>query len=220
MLSMKALLLMAIFSFGSMASVEIPVNHCSPVVDSKVYRSGDFQSPYPRTVSFDCTYICHTAGKLIRLQGRSTVRVHSMDEDASMTACQGVLVKKVAWGYDFDRVQPFYAYDTKIKELKRFAFKAVSRQNDTEIEYLLHLKQNLDVVIKAYAQAGNPEFYEAALIMQKMASELPFVTSTLDRYTKTLIERGGLVVLETRAESLVLMNLNSLAHWRVPHHLF
>lgn len=143
-----------------------------------------------------------------------------MDEDASMTVCQGIRVKKVPWGYDFDRIQPFYAFDTRIKAVKRFAFESVPRQNDTEIEYLLHLKQNLDVVIKAYAQAGNSEFYEASLIMGKIAGELPFNTTTLDKYLKILMERRGYILLETRAESLVLISLNSLAHWRVPNHLF
>lgn len=219
-LSMKTLILILAFvSFNSFAA-RIPDNHCLGNVDSKVYKNADFHQAYPRKVSFECTYECKANGKVTKVKGLRTVTVNNMEDDASGTVCQGVILKKVPWGWDFDKVVPFYAFDTSMNDVKRFAFENMNFKNQTEQEYLLRLKDTLKVVAKAFAQAGHPEFYQASQTLTKISDELPAKTTTLDKYIKLVIEARGHVPFEAKADSLVLTNVKTHAAWRVPHYQY
>jgi hypothetical protein len=209
-----------VLSTSTYAGETLKDNFCVPRVDSKRYIMNDFHASYPKTVKFECTYECQANGKVELVTGPSTVSVTSMDSDARDVVCQGVKVKKVSWGYDFDGIEAFYAYTTSIKQIKAFAFANVNRNNKYEKELLQELQMNLNKVIAAYIITGVPHFVEAALILDGIAKELPASTKSLDKYMDILIKQNGKVAFEANALSLVLMNVNSNAAWRVPTHLF
>lgn len=70
----------------------------------------------------------------------SKVTVTSMDDDALSIVCQGVKVKKVSWGYDFDKVEPFYAYQSNFLEIKRWAFENVNQDPSKNLQKGILLK--------------------------------------------------------------------------------
>lgn len=214
-------MLLAFLAMNSFAAppVVIPENHCAAMVDSKVYKNADFHQAYPRKVSFECTYECKANGKVTKVKGLLSVTVNNMEDDAG-TVCQGIQLKRVPWGWDFDKVVPFYAFDTPMTDVKRFAFENMKLKGEIEQEYLLRLKNTLLVVAKAYAQAGHNEFWLASQVLTKMSDELPAKTTTLDKYIKLVIDNRGYVPFEAKAESLVLTNVKTHAAWRVPHYQF
>lgn len=189
-------------------------------VDSKRYLQNDFHAAYPKTVKFECTYECMANSRVELVTGPMSVQVTSMDSDAKDVVCQGVKVKKVSWGYDFDGVEPFYAYQTGIKQIKAFAFANVNRNNKNEKQLLEDLKINLNKVIGAYVMTKVPYFVDAAMILDQIAKELPASTKTLDKYMDILVKQNGKIAFDATAQSMVLMNVSSNAAWRVPSHLF
>ncbi len=203
-----------------MATAYIPLNHCAPQIQSKRYIESDFSSKYPRSVKFECNYDCHVNGKIEVVPSIRDVRVHNMDEDAKLTGCQGVQVKKVAWGYDFDKIVPFYAYATDMKEMKRFAFEFIDPKNSTEVEFLKHLKENLQTVSSAYRVTGVPNFINAAFVLEKITAELPDTTKTLDKYISEIVQLKGKIPPVFETHGLILTNINAHAAWRIPSHLF
>lgn len=212
--------LFLVLSTSAFAGETLKDNFCLPRVDSKRYIQNDFHAAYPKTVKFECTYECMANGRVELVTGPMTVQVTSMDSDAKDVVCQGVKVKKVSWGYDFDGVEAFYAYQTGIKQIKAFAFANVNRNNKIEKQLLEDLKMNLNKVIAAYIMTRVPHFTEAALILDSIAKELPASTKTLDKYTDIVVKQNGKIAFDSTAESLVLMNVSSNAAWRVPTHLF
>lgn len=219
---MKTLIttLFVVLSTSSFAAEALKDNFCIPRVDSKRYIQNDFHAAYPKTVKFECTYECMANGRVEIITGKSTVQVTSMDSDALDVVCQGVKVKKVSWGYDFDRIVPFYAYATDIKPIKKFAFENVNRNNKTEKQLLQELKLNTNKVVAAYIITRVPHFVEAAHILDQIAKELPESTKTLDKYMGILVKQNGQAQFDSTAQSLVLMNVSSGASWRVPSHQF
>lgn len=216
----SALLSILFFTLGAYASSEIPVNHCSPRIQSKRYIDSDFSTKYPRRVKFECVYECQLNEGLELVAAIKDVMIRNMEDDARLTACQGVQVKKVSWGWDFDKIVPFYAYDSDMKEMKAFAFSRVSQKNETEKKYLANLKGTLKQVATAFKVTGVKHFHEAGLRLDRIADELPLKTSELDRAVDEIIKLKGKLPSNTEARGLVLTNINTHAAWRIPVHLF
>lgn len=215
-----ALLSILFFTLGAYASSEIPLNHCSPRLDSKRYIDSDFSVQYPRRVKFECLYECQLSEGLELVSATKDVLIRNMEDDATMTACQGVQVKKVSWGWDFDRIVPFYAYDTVMREMKTFAFSHINQKNETEIKFLVKLKTTLKQVAAAFKVTGVANFQEAALRMEKIADELPLKTKELDLAINEIVKLKGKLPAPSSAQGLLLMNINTHAAWRIPSHLF
>lgn len=215
-----ALLSILFFTLGAYASSEIPLNHCSPRLDSKRYIDSDFSVQYPRRVKFECLYECQLSEGLELVSATKDVLIRNMEDDATMTACQGVQVKKVSWGWDFDRIVPFYAYDTVMREMKTFAFSRINQKNETEIKFLVKLKTTLKQVAGAFKVTGVANFQEAALRMEKIADELPLKTKELDLAINEIVKLKGKLPAPSSAQGLLLMNINTHAAWRIPSHLF
>lgn len=214
------LLSLMLFSLGASAGSDIPLNHCIPQIASKRYIGSDFSTKYPRAVKFECTYECNVDNRIEYVLAIKDVRVNNIEDDARMTACQGVQVKKVSWGYDFDKIVPFYAFDTEMIEMKRFAFESINQKNQTETKYLKELQKNLSTVAAAYQSTGVPYFVEASLQMSKIAAELPGKTTLLDKYIKEIVTLKGEVPPMTTSQGMVLINIKTHAAWRIPGHLF
>lgn len=216
-LSLAALLI----SIGAKAAdVKIPENHCAPRVDSKRYVDTHFSTGYPRSVVFECTYDCRVNGRLMDIIGTKSVTVNNMQEDATDTGCQGVKVKKVSWGWEFDRIEPFYAYSTAMPEMKRFAFENINQKNATETKLLTELKANLTVVSEAYKKVGWGQFKDASGMLDKIIEQLPAKTTLLDKYVKQIVDHRGETPVNGTGLSLVLVNIKGQAHWRFPSHLY
>jgi hypothetical protein len=202
-------------------------NFCRPLVDSKKYIQNDFKAPYPKTVKFECTYECMANSETINITAVSTVRVNTIQDDAYSVVCQGVKVKKVSWGYDFDGIELFYGYDTALKEIKKFAFDHISTNNSEEIKRLTTLKTTLEQVAQSYAQAGASaggeyakNFGEAALILSEMAKDLPYNSQKLNLAIKQIVINKGVISQDVKAQSLVDRIIITAAAWRIPIHLF
>nr|BDT27531.1 hypothetical protein BHI3_09970 [Bacteriovorax sp. HI3] len=204
-------------------------NFCSPIIDSKRYLTNDFHSNYPRRVKFECTYQCKANGKMQTIMAVSDVTIHSMDDDATNVVCQGVVVKKVSWGYDFDKVVPFYAYMTSMPEIKAWAFDNISlnpKINSLEVANLQKLKQDLYQVAASFIMAGNnggaatAHFIEAGKRLSAIGDQLPGKTTLLDETIKQIVVNRGAGKLGNTADSLVNTVISSAAGWRIPSHQF
>ncbi|MBY0517170.1 MAG: hypothetical protein K2P81_09690 [Bacteriovoracaceae bacterium] len=211
---------MLLASFATYAAVEIPENSCLAEVGSKRYIQNDFNASYPRKVSFDCIYDCKKNGKIEKITATSKVNVSNIEDDATQVVCQGIIVKKVAWGWDFDKVVPFYAFDTSMPELKRWAFEKLPQNNATEVQYLMNLKAKLKEVAAAYVNTKIPTFIEAAKVLENIGNDLPGNTKLLDRQISALVKTRGKVELSLETKDLVLTQIKVLANWRIPSHEF
>ncbi len=203
-------------------------NQCSPDVDSKTYLSTDFSLVYPRKAKFECKYKCRTKGKIEVVAAVSEMTVSSMDDDAKSVVCQGVEVKKVAWGYDFDRIVPFYAFSTNLKEIKRWAFQNISQNpktNAKERELLSQLKTDIYQIAASFIMAGvnggaaTAHFKEAGEKLSAIAEKLPHDTKILDEVIAEIIVNKGQIPTHG-ADSLVHRMILSAAGWKIPSHQF
>lgn len=189
---------------------------------TKKYISNEFHT-YPRNVIFKCTYLCNAEGTIDSVVAISNVTIHNFEEDAYMTACQGVEVKKTTWGYDFDKINPFYAPETRLVELKNGRFENISFNPETnakEKARLEKLKQDLSQISSSFIVAGStgPEqtryFVEAGLTLAKVAEGLPMNTNVLDEVISRIGEpKTGQA---NQAAALVDQFIKSAASWRVP----
>ncbi len=204
-------------------------NYCSPIIDSKKYISNDFSLVYPRKAHFECTYRCKANGKMSTIIAVSKVSVSSMDDDATSVVCQGVVVKKVTWGYDFDKIEPFYAYKTGLVEIKRWAFENVSQDPKVNVEeyaLLKTLKTDLYQVSAALITAGinggasAAYFNEAGQKLSKIADELPNKTTLLNEAIRQIIVNKGPGKLDGTYLPLMNQMLMTSASWKIPTHLF
>lgn len=202
-------------------------NFCRPIIDSKKYIQNDFKAPYPKTIKFECTYECMANNEVTSITALSTIRVNTIEDDAYSVVCQGVKVKKVAWGYDFDGIELFYGYDTQLKEIKKFSFDNISTNNPEEIKRLTTLKATLEQVAQSYAQAGASaggeyakNFGEAAMQLTEIANDLPYNSQKLNLAIKQIVINRGVIAPDAKAQSLVDRMIISAAAWRIPIHLF
>lgn len=200
------------------------LNECSPLPATKKYLSKDFHA-YPRDVVFDCVYECNKDDVIYPVNAISKAHINTIDEDALMTTCQGVVVKKTKWGYDFDKVVPFYAADTNLVGLKKWAFANVEfnpATNPHEKAKLLKLKEELNQISTSYIVAGasggqaTKYFVEAGTTLAEVAKGLPMNTRVLDEVLQRIIENRGKSKTSGTSEALIEMMLSSAASWRIP----
>lgn len=217
-------LLALTLSFSALSRPNEPepaANHCVPVPDSKQYSGNtNFHDPYPRRVSFECDYRCHHNGRVEVISGVMTVTVNNMDEDAYGTTCQGVKLKKVPWGWDYDGFEGFYAFDAAAPEVRRFAFENISRNNPIEARKLAQLKITLGNVGGTFKTVPNLEFNKAGDMLLKIAGELPAKTKELDKAIKRIVELNGKIQMGGTAEGVLLAQISAHAAWRIPSHQF
>ena len=205
---------------------DLKTNYCRPILDSKRYLTNNFEMKYPKKVKFECNYECLANNQVSTITATSEVTVTSMDDDASSVVCQGVRVKKVSWGYDFDGADIFFAYDTNLLEIKRFAFENIKLNNNSPevLARLNKLKLDLNQVAAAYIQAGASSgaqgFKDAGKILFEIAEQLPQKTTLLDNAIKQIIIKKGVIGFDAKAESLVDRVILSSAAWKIPTHQF
>lgn len=218
MKSITALLYLTLFSATAVAASP-SLNKCLPLPATKRYISTEFHT-YPRSVIFECTYECNAQDTIHSVKAISNVTIKNFEEDAFMTTCQGVVVKKTNWGFDFDKVEAFYAPDTTLNELKKWAFENIDfnpEVNVQEKEKLTKLKQDLNQISSSFITAGStgPEstryFLEAGVTLAKIAEGLPMNTKKLEEIINRIAEPKN-----NQAADLVDLFIKSSASWRIP----
>ena len=193
---------------------------CTPVPESKTYINPDFSRPYPREVSFECTYNCTRQGRVEKVKAITTTMVRDTTEDARNTTCLGVKMKQVPWGWELDGYEAFYAFNANMLELKRYAFENLKRNNKIETEQLLKLKETLTYVANNFLLTNVDNFMTAAKEMQAVANELPSKTTKLDQVIKQIVDLRGQIPPGASAATLLYMQINTHAHWRIPTYLY
>lgn len=224
-------ILILVYSFSALANGKDVVpgeNECSPEIDSKTYLSTDFSLSYPRKARFECRYKCRANGKIEVVSAISEMTVTSMEDDAKSVVCQGVVVKKVAWGFDFDKIVPFYAFSTNMKAIKRWAFQNISQDpkyNAAERELLANLKKDINQIAGSFIMAGinggiaTAYFKEAGMKLSQIAEGLPHNTKLLDEVIAEIIVNKGQIPA-SGSDSLVHRMIFSSASWKIPTHQF
>lgn len=215
--------ILALIFFTPQNSLATEFGQCeADIIKPKTYIQNDFQAPYPKQVVFSCFYNCHGPNGIESIIGVTKVRVSNINSDARTVVCQGVKVKEVSWGYDFDGTTPFYAYNTRIESIKKWAFQYISRENSMELEKLAELKEVLDQVGQSFVTAGSSNitysyFMEAGEVLLDIARELPDSSKLLDKYLEEIIQQNGTFLGSVNTkEYLIFNNLIQQAHWRLP----
>jgi hypothetical protein len=193
---------------------------CTPVPESKTYINPDFSRPYPREVSFECTYNCTRQGRVEKVKAVTTTMVRDTTEDARNTTCLGVKMKQVPWGWELDGYEAFYAFNASMVEMKRYAFENLKRNTKVENEQLLKLKETLTYVANNFLLTNVESFMNAAKEMQAIANELPSKTTKLDLVIKQIVALRGQIPPGASAATLLYMQINTHAHWRIPTYLY
>lgn len=218
------MLRLGIFTLILMSSIGqvlgLDYGSCEPNLTSKRYIQNDFSAPYPKEVIFSCEYHCFDGSKLHNVTGISKVNVIDISHDARAVVCAGVKVKQTSWGWDFDRVDPFYVYTSNISELRNWANKNISRENPQELRLVEELKPVFMEVGLTYIQVGKPgfeQFRDAGLLIYSIAVELPESTKTLDAEIKKILARGrnNQPPVDT-ADGLIHGFISSQAYFRFP----
>ena len=215
---MKKTILILIVALKSSLVYSLEFSQCLPKISSKKYIENDYQSPFPRTVVFSCEYECMRESGIELVLGTSRVELRSISDEAYLTVCQGAIIKKGKWGYELDRVDPFFVYDTRIEELKDWAY-SINMPLDTNIskQLLTKFKETLSQVVDSYFIAGNnsDEFLYAAKALQGIEKELPEKTEALDSYIEKIENLQGDISSDFTGENLVLRYLKATVGWRV-----
>jgi hypothetical protein len=218
------LILNSMNTFAAKGDVIPGPNQCAAVMDSKVYITSEFHA-YPRTVIFECTYKCNANGKIDTLKGTSKVLISNMSDDALLPVCQGLQMKTVPWGYDFDKIVPFYAPDTEIVNLKNWSFENIDfnpQTNLLERARLEKLKKDLYQISSSFIISGNSGgealryFKEAGIKISEIADGLPMNTKLLDEVIQQIIVNKGAVMPAQTPESIIYPMVKNAAAWRIP----
>ena len=193
-------------------------NFCIADEGSKKYLSDHFSKPYPKKVKFSCIYKCQKADGHQTIKGISEMTVNNLQEDATRVVCQGVKVKKVSYGYEFDKTLPFYAHEAQTPQVKAWANLNINHNNSYEYSKLLSSKSELNLVARNYIQAAKPGyeyFKKAGIVLMDIAYGLPEDTSKLDKYLHE-ISLGQISNDMLTADSLIKTYLNSIFKYRIP----
>ncbi|MFG1499468.1 hypothetical protein ABMA70_04605 [Halobacteriovorax sp. XZX-3] len=216
---MKAAVI-GILSLNILAAIPSP-GFCLADYATKKYIQNDFSAPYPKEVIFSCQYDCRDmeSESIEKITGISKVSVSNISDDALKVVCQGVIVKKSKWGYDYDRTLEFYAHQTNIKEVKSWANHTIPTENKYTTKLLTDFKNHLNKVYPSYKIAGESktevakEFAQAAYVLEEMAKQLPENRNLFDEYRLMLEQRNGETGSELTANKLVMDQILFGASW-------
>ena len=198
------------------------VNRCLAQPSSKKYISSAFGA-YPRKVIFECTYLCNAENKIYSVNAITNVTISNFDEDAKRTVCQGVVVKKTSFGYDLDRVVSFYAPETNLLDIKKWAFDNINfnpAKNTSEKAKLTTLKASILQAGASYITAGRSGsaatkyFLDAGIELSKIAEGLPMNPKKLDEIIARISRPRPTQI--SRSTNLVDTFIKTNASWRIP----
>lgn len=210
---LKFVLLPIVLSFTFASRASLLDGQCLAQPESKRYLSNNFSQPYPKVISFRCKYECFSQGVFTTIEGISNVKSFSMSDDARKIVCQGVRVKKVSWGFEYDDVEPFFSHNTNIAEIKSWATDNVDVVSEGSRELRNKLYVNLKVVGDSYILAGQQsiEFLEAGQTLLLMQEDELLLKHYLNILNEALLADG--LGHELSSEVLILKFLYANARW-------
>lgn len=200
---------------GHGADVELAPGFCRPLIDSKVYLNNDFSHGYPREITFTCQYECRAENELKTFIGTTALTLRDTSDDAVHAVCQGVLVKKVSWGWDFAGVASFYGRASIAPDLRQAARAELPANGSEEYRLRLALAKTLEDVSKAFLMAHDSRFEEAGRQLGQIAKDLPGKSPVLNKYLTELSQDHFISPNQISAKSLVLMMLQTHALWLI-----
>ncbi|RZF22252.1 MULTISPECIES: hypothetical protein [Halobacteriovorax] len=217
---LKLLISLILFSFNSYA---LEAGHCISDYSTKRYIQNDFSAPYPKEVIFTCRYRCLDLEgyESEEILGTSTITVNSLSDDALKVVCQGVIVKKSKWGYEYSRTDSFYAHFTEISEIKDWANKNIPLDNSISKKLLRDFKKTITSVYQSYEIAGRSntpvakEFSKAAQVLKEMANQLPEDQSLFNLYRKKIEDLDGKTGKDFNSEKLIMDQILFGARWSI-----
>lgn len=197
------------------ADVELAPGFCRPLIDSKIYLKNGFSDGYPREIAFTCQYECRAENEIRTFVGTIALTLRDTSDDAIHAVCQGVLVKKVSWGWDFAGVTPFYGRAAIAPDLKQVAMAELPVNGAEEYRLRLALAKTLEDVSKTFLMAHDSRFEEAGRQLAQIAKDLPGESPVLNRYLAELSQNHFVLPNQISAKSLVLMMLRTHAFWLI-----
>jgi len=201
------------------------VGNCLALPSTKKYLSYDFTAPYPKDVTLSCKYICKSESRIEEITAIRTVTITNQRTEGLNLVCRGIIVKDGRWGFEFDKVQPFFVFDTNMIEIREWAFAEGLEKDGPGSELLMeNLIQSFKQISASYKIAGTTNmptsiyFGEAANILLRMVNELPNNKATLDYYTQRLELTNGHITNQINSENLVLRLVSTFSKWRISLH--
>lgn len=202
---------------SSAPALSLDYGMCEANVSSKQYLNDVFSQAYPKTVQFKCLYDCMGSAGLQRIWGNSAVTIRNERDDAIKTVCQGAIVKRTSWGWDYAGAKPFYAHLAETEQVKDFARNWVDRDNAIERALLVQLKSKAFEVAQMYFKVGAREefryYQEAGVAMYQVVAGLPDDTQELDQLIETIAWEGKLPDMDT-SQGLLHSFIKSEAKFR------
>lgn len=182
-----------------------------------MYLQNNLADDYPREVIFQCTYEClNSKTSLDFVTATHKVLLYNQQQEATLTACQGVKVKKNSWGYEYAGTTSFYAHLIKNVELKKWAKKS-GRNLQTEHKLKQNLIKTLTEIITAYKIASKSTdqfantYQQASFLLENVIASLEAEDfRILDAY----VREPRSIPPYFSANHLVTRVLQDIAHWR------
>ena len=166
----------------NLGAYALDLGMCKPLKDTKKYINFSSEQGYPRKVSFSCDYLCQDKTGEKKIKGTTSITLSSMEDDAKRSVCQGVKVKKVSWGWEFDSEEEFYAHMAQTKEVKSWANSNIEHFNKIDQKLLAQKKLDLNKIARSYLEVNTPGhkyFKEAGIVLMDIAYHIPENTKLL-----------------------------------------
>lgn len=213
------LLFLCIFSLSSFGSEGLGEGECISLPASKRYVDFNSSTTYPKMYKFTCDFQCSSNGEVTTVNALHEVEVRNLSGEARDVVCHGVKVKRVSWGYDFDRADTFFIYEAGLSELTSFGMnEGVSLDHQNSNLLMSKLVNDLEQILVGYRVASRSNvasakpFGVAADLIESLLEGLPGETQELDQI---LMEGLEVDTREHTGLNLVLRALSSSAGWRL-----
>lgn len=195
---------------------------CVADSSSKRYINDVFYDHYPKTFIFECNYDCLSSDGIEKVTAISSAVSYNLRDDARKVVCEGVKVKEIPYGFEFDKVIPFFSHQTRTKEIKEWASRNIPVFTDSSRKLLNHFYMQIGEVAKSYLTAGS-----ASIFFKDAGETLSLIVNErdekvlLNKYLMLLnkkLERGPLGH-ELTSENLILKSIYAHGRWMLPNYI-
>ncbi|MEE3078789.1 MAG: hypothetical protein VX341_05585 [Bdellovibrionota bacterium] len=195
---------------------------CVADPSSKRYMNDVFYDQYPKTFVFKCNYDCLSSDGIEKVTAISSAVSYNLRDDARKVVCEGVKVKEIPYGFEFDKVIPFFSHQTRTKEIKEWASRNIPVFTDSSRNLLNHFYQQIDEVAKSYLIAGRASisFKDAGETLSLIVNERDEKV-LLNEYLMLLNKKlaNGPLGHELTSENLVLKSIYAHGRWMLPNYV-
>ena len=200
----------------------LSLGECTADPSSKRYLNDVFYDQYPKTFVFKCSYDCLSSAGIEKITAISSTVSYNLRDDARKVVCEGVKVKEIPYGFEFDKVIPFFSHQTRTKEIKEWASRNIPVFTDSSRKLLNHFYQQIDKVAKSYIIAGR-----ASIFFKDAGETLSLIVN--ERHEKVLLNeylmlldkklKKGPLGHELTSENLILKSIYAHGRWMLPNYI-